>query len=53
VFPIQLLKRIKNDFARFWYRISGRFISQNNRRLIDQRPRDGHSLHLAAGKFVG
>jgi len=31
---------------------AGRFIGQENIRVVDQRPRDGHALHLSAGHLA-
>jgi len=33
--------------------IAGRFVSEDDRRLIDQRPSDSDALALSAGQFVG
>ena len=33
--------------------VTSRFVSQNDRRVIDQRPGDGHPLALTTRKFIG
>src|SRR5207247_10915021 len=47
---ILILKQIHDFFAGFVIVVTGWLISQNNRRSVDQRTRDGHALPLTAGK---
>ena len=45
---IQFLEHIEDDFRILGVKISGRLIRQNNGRIIDNGPRQSHSLLLAA-----
>lgn len=50
---IELLEKGEDVFAAGTVEVACGFVTQQQTRLIDQRSRDGSSLHLAAGKFVG
>jgi acyl-CoA thioesterase-1 len=47
------LHQIENAFCVSLIQISGGFIRQQQRRLVDKRSRDGHALLLAPGKLSG
>ena len=38
--------------ARAGVEVAGRLVGQQDRRVVDERPRDGHALLLAAGQLV-
>ena len=50
---VQIAEKINDDLFVGFVKIAGRLVSQNKFRLIDERPRDGHSLLLATGKLRG
>src|SRR6266851_2036784 len=50
---IQLPQHLQHDFRVFRIQVSCGFIGEENLRLIDDRPRDGHALLLTAGKLRG
>ena len=50
---IQLLKQVHHLDAGPGVEVAGRLVGQQDRRLVDQRPRDGDALLLAARQLVG
>ena len=50
---IQLLEHPQHFFAGARIEVAGRLIREEQRRMIDQRPRDRHALLLAPGKLRG
>src|SRR6266850_1160600 len=48
---IQLAKHLQDNFRVFRIQISRRLVGKQDFRLVDDRPRDGYALLLAAGKF--
>src|SRR5438094_10019407 len=51
-FRAQSAKQLDDFLARVRIEIAGRLIGQNQIRLVDERPGDGHTLLFAAGKLV-
>ena len=49
----ELLEQRHDFLAGLGIEIAGRFVRQQDGRLVHQRAGDGHALALAAGKFVG
>ena len=47
-----LLQDLHDLHARFRIQRAGRLVRQQNLRIVDQRARDRHALHLAAGHLV-
>jgi hypothetical protein len=50
-FLIQLLKNTQNFLTGFGIEVSGGFIGKKERRVVDQRPGNSHSLLLPAGEL--
>ena len=50
-FFMQRLQQPHDFFACRKIEITGRFVCKNQRRIVNQRARDGHALLLAAGKL--
>lgn len=50
---VQILEQIQHPPFIFLIQIAGRFIGEDNRRLVHQRPGNTHPLLLAAGKLAG
>ena len=50
---VKVLEQRHDFFAGFGIEIAGRFVRQNDRRIVHQRAGDGDALALAAGKLVG
>ena len=50
---VQVTKQIEHDFFVCFIEIAGRFVSQDQFRVIDQRPRDGYALLFAARQLRG
>src|SRR5207249_8780598 len=50
---VQLAQHLQDDFRVFGIEVARGFVSEENFRLIDDRPRDGYALLLTAGKFRG
>src|SRR6266403_1250413 len=50
---VQLPQHLQHDFRVFRIQVSRWLVGEENLRLIDDRPRDGHALLLAAGEFRG
>src|SRR6267378_7248805 len=48
---IQLAKHLQDNFRVFRIQIAGRLVGEKDFRFVDDRPRDGYALLLAAGKF--
>src|SRR6266481_5663858 len=48
---VGITQHLQDDFGILRVQVAGRLVSQDNRRLIDQRSRQRHALLLAAGKF--
>src|SRR5205085_8661588 len=52
-FALESVKQRHNLHARLRIQVAGGFVSKNDRRSVHQRTRDGDSLPLTAGEFVG
>ena len=52
-FPADLPQDLHDLYARFAVQRAGRLVRQQDLRIVDQGPRDGHALHLAAAQLVG
>ena len=50
---VQALEQSHDFDAGLRIEIPGRFVGQQNRRVVHQRPRHGHALPLTAGQLVG
>src|SRR5258706_8088159 len=50
---VELAQQTQDDLFVLRVEIAGGFISQNDLRIIDQRPRDADALLLASGKLRG
>ena len=53
LFVRDLLQKLHDLHRRFTVQRAGRLIGQQNLRIVDQRPRNRHALHLSAGHLVG
>ena len=49
----ELAEKLKDGFAGMGIEIAGRLVRKNNSWAVDQRPRDGGALLLAARKLAG
>ena len=49
---IQIFEQRHDFFAGFGIEVAGRFVGQNDRRIVHQRARDRDALTLTAGQFV-
>ncbi len=49
----EFIERLEHELRRVGIEIPGRLVGQHDRRLIDQRARDGDALLLAAGELRG
>src|SRR5687767_11190977 len=52
VFHVQLLEDVHDLDARPCIEVSSRLVREDDRRLVDQRPRDGDALLLPAGELI-
>ena len=52
-FAVELFEKGEDFDAGFGVEISGGFVGQNNRGVVDQGAGDGDALFLAAGELVG
>lgn len=50
---LEIIKDIENHLAGCGIEVSGGLVRQDEQRIIDECSRDGRSLLLPAGKFVG
>ena len=53
LFLLEASQNLQDLTSRGGIEIPGRLIGQNDLRIIDQGPTDGHPLHLSSGKFMG
>ena len=53
LFVRDLLQKLHDLHRRFTVQRAGRLVGQQNLRIVDQRPRNRHALHLSAGHLVG
>ena len=49
---VQILEHPQDLFAGARVEVSGRLVGEQERRTIDERPRDGHALLLTAGHLA-
>jgi hypothetical protein len=52
-FAIEFLKKRQDFLAGSAVEIPGGLVGENQNGVVDEGPRDGHALLLAAGKFIG
>ena len=52
-FPVQRLENLHHFFTAAGIQVAGWLVGQDDRGFVDQRPRDGDTLLLPAGKFTG
>src|SRR5687767_8371637 len=50
---MKLLKKVHDIIGGFCIEVTGGFIGKKNRRIIDQRTRNCHTLTLTTRKFIG
>src|SRR5574341_312830 len=50
--PVNLVQQAHNLLPRMAVEVADRFIRDNQHGIVDQRPRNGHTLLLAAGEFM-
>ena len=53
VFTVQQREQVENFVRRIPVQVTRRFVADQQRRVRDQRARDGDTLPLAAGEFTG
>ena len=53
VLRVELLEHAQHFLARARVQVAGRLVGEDQRRMVDQRARDGHALLLAAGELGG
>ena len=50
---MQPLEGLKDHVSGLCVQVTGRFVCQDKRRIVDKRPSDGDPLDLASGELVG
>ncbi len=50
---MKIREKIEDQSRVLWIKISGRFVGQQNRWLVKERPADGRTLPFASTQFTG